>query len=142
MNEWMDKGLLARYVVKEWLGRSIIVLSESDQYGWSGFRWVPICGNVQICNFESEQAAHAYAQALGLTPAQALDDEQIRAIWREAANDTRNGDFLRSFGFAVVYADPENFPILRNPAIALIAKFQLERLAPAQLVEGKEGPTG
>ncbi|MFL6311610.1 MAG: hypothetical protein ACJ71W_05850 [Terriglobales bacterium] len=121
---------LRKYIVKEWLGRSIIVLYEYEQYGWSGFRWVPIGGNVQICNFESEQAAHAYAQGLGFSPASAPTDDEIKAIWRDVANGVgEQGDFLRSLGSAIVLADPENFPIIRPAAIFFIRKYQLESLA-------------
>lgn len=34
-------------------------------FAWSGSRFVPIDGPIQICNFESESAARGYATSLG-----------------------------------------------------------------------------
>lgn len=49
--------------------RWIIVQQSDKRFAWSGSRWVPILGDVQICNFDSAQAAHFYAQEVGLQAA-------------------------------------------------------------------------
>jgi hypothetical protein len=119
---------LSQYVVRCQNDRWIVVLFSNEGYGWSGFRWVPIGGSVGIYNFDSENAAHAYAMQVGLTPAAAPSDDQIKTIWRNVANGVGSqGDFLRWLGSAIVNADPENFPILRPVAIFFINKYQLEK---------------
>lgn len=49
--------------------RWIIVQRLDQKLAWSGSRWVPILGDIQICNFESPEEAHAYAKEAGLAPA-------------------------------------------------------------------------
>lgn len=46
-------GLFDRWIIRHpW----------DDNLAWSGMRWVPIKGDVQICNFGSEQEARKYAE--------------------------------------------------------------------------------
>lgn len=45
------------------LGRVIIAHPTRPFLAWSGSRWVPIFGSVQICNFDSEADARAYLSA-------------------------------------------------------------------------------
>jgi hypothetical protein len=137
---------LKQYVLRQSKGfadRWIIVLHQREECAWSGFRWVPIGSSIPNCSFDSEEAAHTYASQRGLVPASAPSDEQIRAIWRDIANGVASqGDFLRCLGSAIVFADPENFPIIRQAAIFFIRKYQLESLVaasfPAALSPGKQ----
>lgn len=50
-----------------WLfGRWLIVpAQEPDGFAWSGSRWVPIGGAVQVCNFDTESQAAGYATSMG-----------------------------------------------------------------------------
>lgn len=42
--------------------RWIIQHPQDDHLAWSGMRWVPMNGTVQICNFASEEDARQYAK--------------------------------------------------------------------------------
>ena len=46
--------------------RWIITQYENEECAWSGSRWVPIGGCVQICNFDSRAQADSYATGAGL----------------------------------------------------------------------------
>ena len=55
------------------LDRWIIFHAYNNQKAWSGTRWAP-CEwdgtplSVQVCNFETEQAARDYCREIGLEP--------------------------------------------------------------------------
>jgi hypothetical protein len=59
-----NRYLLGRNRLQQW----ILVWEHDKHFAWSGSRWVPIIGDVQICNFESPEAAHFYAIEIGLEP--------------------------------------------------------------------------
>jgi hypothetical protein len=62
---------MSRYFLKQdpfQFHRWIIVSQLNEKFAWSGSRWVQIGGDVQICNFESAEAAHSYAKEAGLQP--------------------------------------------------------------------------
>lgn len=68
---------LNRYVLgKNRFERWIIISESHPMLAWSGSRWVPMNGSVQICNFESPEAACFYAQEVGL---QAGADAKVQA---------------------------------------------------------------
>jgi hypothetical protein len=46
-------------------GRWIVVNAEYPWLAWSGSRWVPLGGNVQISNFEWRTEAVRYASEFG-----------------------------------------------------------------------------
>jgi hypothetical protein len=56
-------GMAPNYILTthRW-GHWIIVQPDNPRMAWSGSRWVPIDGDVQICNFESVGLAIEYAQ--------------------------------------------------------------------------------
>jgi hypothetical protein len=59
-----------RYILGNGLfGRWILLQQTNQKLAWSGSRWVPIGGDVQLCNFDSAEAAHFYASEVGLEPA-------------------------------------------------------------------------
>jgi hypothetical protein len=59
MNCRLNQGLFDRWYIFH---------PTDDRRAWSGSRWVPVseqglpAGGVQVCNFESEQAAAEYAK--------------------------------------------------------------------------------
>lgn len=58
-----------RYFIRQSLfERWVIVQAANERFGWSGLRWVPIGGQVQVCNFDSAHDADQYARRHGLTP--------------------------------------------------------------------------
>lgn len=50
-------GLFDRWIIVPEFGR--------NDFAWSGSRWVPIGGPVQVCNFDTRSAAEGYATSLG-----------------------------------------------------------------------------
>jgi hypothetical protein len=55
---------LARDLFDRWI---IVPAHEAlPDLAWSGSRWVPIGGPVQICNFVSRGDAETYAESAGL----------------------------------------------------------------------------
>ncbi len=42
--------------------RWYILHPRIETLAWSGMRWVPSLGNVQLCNFGSEEEARKYAE--------------------------------------------------------------------------------
>jgi hypothetical protein len=42
--------------------RWYILHPEDDTRAWSGMRWVPTMGTVQLCNFGTEEEARQYAE--------------------------------------------------------------------------------
>lgn len=55
------KCKLVQCVFKRWL----VVHPEDETLAWSGSRWVPIFGPVQVSNFDTKSAAAGYATSLG-----------------------------------------------------------------------------
>ena len=53
--------LRQEHIFKRW----IITHLDNDELAWSGSRWVPIGGSVQICNFDTRGQADGYASSLG-----------------------------------------------------------------------------
>jgi hypothetical protein len=51
--------------------------------------------------------------------------DQIRTAFECVFYDASQGDFLRGFAQAVIYADPDNFELLRPVAERLIGRYQL-----------------
>ena len=45
--------------------RWIITPADAGGFAWSGSRWVPIGGSVQVCNFDTETQADSYATGAG-----------------------------------------------------------------------------
>ena len=54
-------------LVQSLFDRWIIVPEPASaaHFAWSGSRWVPIGGRIQVCNFDTESAAAGYATSLG-----------------------------------------------------------------------------
>lgn len=55
------KCKLVRCVFNRWL----VVNAENENLAWSGSRWVPIFGTVQVSNFDTRSAAAGYATSFG-----------------------------------------------------------------------------
>lgn len=53
-----------RLAQESWFNRWILVDSE-ERLGWSGSRWVPIDGDMQISNFDTRSEAREYAANQG-----------------------------------------------------------------------------
>ena len=76
--------------------------------------------------------------------------EKIVEVFRQvAAGRGDHGDFLKSFAESVTRADPENFELIRVPAIFLIGKYKLYRYlddpwagdkAAEELIKAATGP--
>ncbi len=44
--------------------RWYILHPQDDTRAWSGMRWVSTTGNIQLCNFGSEEEARQYAEEI------------------------------------------------------------------------------
>jgi hypothetical protein len=53
-----DRYRLVTGIFNRWY----ILHPEDDTKAWSGMRWVATMGNIQLCNFGSEEEARRYAE--------------------------------------------------------------------------------
>jgi hypothetical protein len=55
----LERGLFDRWIIVP------VLCPVPGKWAWSGSRWVPLDGPVQICNFDTEAQAAGYATGAG-----------------------------------------------------------------------------
>jgi hypothetical protein len=74
-----DQVKLVRSLFDRWI---IVPVAPEPEAGlaWSGSRWVPIGGPVQVCNFDTDSQAAGYATNLGFEVVESFTPQEWDAL--------------------------------------------------------------
>jgi hypothetical protein len=74
---------LAFIAMRNLFGRWTVTCAEDPDLGWSGRRWVPFDGYVQISNFPTREDAIAYGKKAGLVLCEEVETGQAPSLQGE-----------------------------------------------------------